>query len=262
MRPRKREAPVRASSTPDIDRPLSGEGALNAMTVLGDRIERWCQEESLSVVVEQDDEAGLACTVSLPGEPSLSVSVRASGQQPSRLLLACTFDLPVQPEMAADPEGPQRIAMLLERVAASRSGLVECHPSRPDGKPAEVVVIILHEDGLNKQSFLTALTRTEEGHPQSSPGSWKGCPRVQRFCLRCKPSLSRRALLPRVAKTGREADTPASAPAATVTPAPAPPPAPAAPAPAAAPSRFCPSCGRQAQPQQRFCTGCGATLEG
>jgi len=223
------------------------------MTVLGDKIKRWCQEESLSVVAEQDNEAGLACTVSLPGESPLSISVRASGPQPSRILLVCAFDLSVPAKMVADPEGPQQIATLLERVAANRSGLVECHPPAREGKTPAEVVVTLHEDGLSKHSFLTAL---EEVSKVTRVIAWEleGISMSAEVLSEVQSIVAQTgALASEVAQAGQEAPPPAEEP----TPAPAPPPAPAAPA-----GVFCPNCGRQAKPQQRFCTGCGAPLEG
>jgi len=233
------------------------------MTVLGDKIKRWCQEESLSVVAEQDDEAGLACTVSLPGESPLSISVRASGPQPSRILLVCAFDLSVPAKTVADPEGPQQIATLLERVAANRSGLVECHPPAREGKTPAEVVVTLHEDGLSKHSFLTAL---EEVSKVTRVIAWE----LEGISMSAEVLSDVRAIVEQagtfaseVAQVGGKADAPASAPAATVTPAPVSPPAPAPPPAAAPPAAvFCPNCGRQAKPQQRFCSGCGTSLEG
>jgi hypothetical protein len=155
--------------------------------------------------------------------------------------------------MVADPEGPQQIATLLERVAANRSGLVECHPPAREGKTPAEVVVTLHEDGLSKHSFLTAL---EEVSKVTRVIAWEleGISMSAEVLSEVQSIVAQTgALASEVAQAGQEAPPPAEEP----TPAPAPPPAPAAPA-----GVFCPNCGRQAKPQQRFCTGCGAPLEG
>ena len=154
--------------------------------------------------------------------------------------------------MAADPEGPQRIAALLERVAASRSALVECRPVAQGGKLAAEVAVTLHADGVSKQNLLTAL---EEVRKVVRVIGWE----IQGISVAADIVSGVRAL---AEETGAFASDLAQAAAAPVEAQPAPP-APAGPAPAsAAESRFCPSCGKQSKPQQRFCTGCGATLEG
>jgi len=249
------------------------------MTVLGDNIKRWCQEESLSLIVEQDDEAALACAVSLPADPPLSISVRASGPLPSRVVLGQVFELPAPAEMSADPEGPQRIAMLLERVAAGRSGLVECRQTAQEGKPAAEAVVTLHQDGISKQSFLSAL---EEVRKVVRVIAWEleGISAAEDVLSEVRAVVEqsgaftseftqaaeglRAAATPVEAPPPQEAAPPEPAPAPLAEPAPAPQPAvPPEPTPPPAPAGlFCPKCGKQAKPEQRFCIGCGAPLEG
>jgi hypothetical protein len=248
------------------------------MSVVGDKIKRWCQEESLPLVVEQDDETGLACSVSLSGEPPLSISVRGSGPQPSQVHLQHTLELSLPAQVSSDPEGPQRIAAVLERVAAARSGLVECRPTAEQGKAAAEVVVTLHEDGMTKQVFLTALeelrkvARVITWDLEGVSATTEILSDVQAFVEKTEALASE---MERAAGDVEEPAPPVEEPptqpdTAQVEEAPAPaepsppPQAPPAPTPpAAAPaSLFCPNCGRQAKPEHRFCIGCGTPLDG
>ena len=227
------------------------------MTLLGDSIRRWCEEESLSAVVEQDDESALACAVSPPGDPSLSIAVRASGPQPSRVLLAHTFDLPIPVEIAADPDAPQRIATLLDRVAASRSGLIDCRPLAPEGKAAAEVTLTLHADGISKQNFLSTL---EEVRKVVRVIGWE----LEGMSAAADIVSGVRALVEQTgALTSELAETAAAPVEAESAPQAGPPPLAPQPQPPAAPDAgvFCAECGRQARPGARFCNGCGAPLE-
>jgi hypothetical protein len=47
--------------------------------------------------------------------------------------------------------------MIAETLALSRSALVECRPAWGEGRASVEVVVTVFEDGLSKQSFLTAL---------------------------------------------------------------------------------------------------------
>jgi len=255
------------------------------MTPLGDDIRRWCQEESLSIVAEQDDEAGLAYGVTLAGEPAVSVSVRASGPQPSRVLLAHAFELSVPTQVNAEPDGPQRVVTLLERVSASRSALVECRPMVREGKPAAEVLITLHADGISKQSFFSAL---EEVRKVVRVVTWEleGISAATDILSDVRGLVEQTGVIAsgmagaaeglRTPATAEEvappeevspAVGPAPAPQPAAVPeAPASPPeaAPAQPGPASEPApaaRFCPSCGKETKPGQRFCIGCGTSLE-
>ena len=243
------------------------------MTPLGDSIKRWCQEESMALVVDQDDEAGLAYDVSLAGEPALSVSVRASGPQPSRVLLTHAFELTLPAELSAEPEGPQRLATVLERVSASRSGLVECRPVVEEGKPAAEVLVTLYADGISKQSFLNAL---EEVRKVVRVVTWEleGISAATEILSDVRAVVDQTDAIasgivkaaegPRAAAAAVEAPPPPeeASPAVELTPEPTVEPPPEAPPPPAPTPRFCPSCGREKKPGQRFCIGCGAPLEG
>ena len=240
---------------------------MSAMTALGDKIRRWCEEESLSAVVEQDDESALACAVSPPGDPSLSIAVRASGPQPSRVLLAHTFELPIPVEIAADPDAPQRIATLLDRVAASRSGLIDCRPLAPEGKAAEVT-LTLHADGISKQNFLCALdevckvVRVIEWELEGISAAADIVSNVRSLVEQTGTFASELAQAVAAPAEGLASPAqPEGAPPTSAAPQP-PPPAPAA-TPVAAPAAgvFCTECGRQARPGARFCNGCGSPLE-
>jgi hypothetical protein len=240
------------------------------MTVPGDAIKRWCQEESLPVVTEQEAEADLACTVTLPGDPPLAVSVRASVGQPGRVLLSHTAHTPLPEEVGGESEAQQRLAALLERVAASRSALVDCRPVQWKGELATEIVVTLHEDGATKQGFLVAL---EEIRKVRSVLAWEldtmalTVGLVSEVRSRVEGVVERtEALASDAAKAVQEFEASAAAlePASATAvpepppPTPAPPPAPAAPS---AGGVFCTECGRQARPGARFCNGCGASLE-
>jgi hypothetical protein len=238
------------------------------MTALGDKIKRWCQEESLPLVTEQDEEAGLVCAVSLPGDPQLSVSVRASAAAPGRVLVAHACQPSVPAEMAADPEGPQRFTVLLERVAGSRSGLVECRPVMAGEKLAAEVVVTLHEDGLSKQSFLTSL---EEVRKVGRVIAWElegisaGAEMLSDVQAIVEQTGALASELERAAggaeRAAARAEGQPSVQAAPSAAEPTPPPPPPAPVAPATGGVFCTECGRQARPGARFCNGCGASLE-
>jgi len=234
------------------------------MTVPGDAIKRWCQEESLPVVTEQEAEADLACTVTLPGDPPLAISVRASAAQPGRALLSHTAHTPLPEEVGGESEAQQRLAALLERVAASRSVLVDCRLVQWKGELATEIVVTLHEDGMSKQAFLTAL---EEIRKVRRVVEWELDAMAQTAGLMSEVRSGIGAIVERTealasdaAKAIQEFEAPATAaePAPT---APTPPPPPAAPPAAPDAGVFCTECGRQARPGARFCNGCGSPLE-
>lgn len=249
---------------------------IGKVTVLADSIKRWCEQESLAITVDRDDEVAFVGAISLPGEPALSVAVRASGGEPVRLLLSHSFELPIPAEMAADAEKESRIAALVERVAASRSTLLECRQTVQEERMAIELAVTVHEDGMSKQGFLTAL---EEVRKVGRVVEWE----LEALALTAGLMSEVRSDLGTIveradtlasdaAKAAEELQIPAApaevppppaegAPlAAEPGPAPSPPPtAEAAPTPAA---RFCPSCGRQAKKEHRFCIGCGSSLDG
>ena len=73
------------------------------MTVLGDSIKRWCQEESVSVAAQQDDETALDYAVTLSGDPPVSISLRASAERPGRVVLSHTAHMSLPEEAAREP---------------------------------------------------------------------------------------------------------------------------------------------------------------
>lgn len=235
------------------------------VTVLTDSIKRWCEQESLAITVERDDETGFAGDVSLPDAPALSVRVRASAGEPTRVSLSHAFELPIPAEIAADAEAAIRIADLVERVAASRSSLLECRHAVHAGKATIEVVVTLHEDGMTKQGFLTAL---EEISKVRRILEWELDAMAQAVGLISDVQSGLGAIVERsealasdAAAAVQEFDVPAAA-AEPAPPAEPPPPTPV-PSGVAAPAGgvFCAECGRQARPGARFCKGCGASLE-
>jgi hypothetical protein len=226
------------------------------VTVLTDSITRWCEQESLAIIVERDEATAFGGAISLPGEPELSVGVRASTGEPGRALLSHAFELPIPSEIAADAEAATRIADLVERVAASRSSLLECLQTIQAGKTTIEVVVTLHEDGMSKQSFLTAL---EEIRKVRRVVEWELDAMAQTVGLMSEVQSGLGAIVERtgaLASDAAKAVQEFEAPAAADTAAPQP-------QPAAAPdaSVFCTECGRQARPGARFCNGCGSPLE-
>ena len=229
------------------------------MALLADNIKRWCQEESLSLVSRQGDESLLSYVITLPGDPPLSVDVTASADTSRRILLSHTAPLPITQD-SSDPGAPQRVAALLERVAASRSALVDCRLIQREGEPTAQIVVTLHEEGATKQSFLVAL---EEIRNVRRVVAWE----METMALTLGLVSDIRSRAAKIAQQtealASEAAEAVAAAEATVAPTEAPPLAPSpSPAPAAPAGVFCTTCGRQARPGARFCTGCGATLEG
>ena len=236
------------------------------MTAIEDTVKRWCQEESLLFVSQQETGAVLAFAVALPGDPSLNVTVRALASRPGRLLISNIVQIPLPEELAADAEAPQRFTSLLEHVAASRSLLVDCALLPGQGELKAEIAVTLHEEGMSKQSFLAAL---EEVRKVERVISWE----VESLALTLGMMSEVHSRVADItARTGALATDTASAVAeaeaavADVAAAPTVEPSPASPvterAPEAPPTRlFCTNCGREVRPQQRFCTVCGSRLE-
>ncbi len=272
------------------------------MSDLGNKIKGWCQEQSLGLTEEQDDDAGLAYVVTLPGEPALSVTIRGSGAEPDPVIVTHSFEMAVPAEVQKDPEHREQLATLLERVATGRSGLIDCLFKDSGGKPTSEIAVTLHRDGLTKQSFLSALTEIgkvrrvvtwgldsmalatdtltditammEETEALASEiskvtegmeeaaAAEEAAPPPPEAVPAPEPTPVSEAPPPPPQAPLAE---PAQAPEAPPepTPAPTPPPPPPEPAPPPAPAGlFCPKCGKQAKPDQRFCIGCGTSLEG
>jgi hypothetical protein len=227
------------------------------VTVLADSIKRWCEQESLAATVGGDEETALAGIVSLPGEPALSIDLRASAKEPARVLLSHSFELPIPAEIAANEEAASAIGGLLERVAAGRSSLLECHQTVQAGKATIEVMVTLHEDGMSKQGFLTAL---EEIRKVRRVIEWELDAMAQAVGLMSDVQSGLGAIVERTGALASDAAKAAQEFEAAAAAEPAPQPQSAAALPAG--GVFCPNCGRQAKPQQRFCTGCGTSLQG
>lgn len=246
------------------------------MSDLGSKIKGWCQEQSLALAAEQDDDAGLVYVVTMPGEPALFLMIRGSGAEPDPVTVTHTFEMPVPQEVQSDPEGREQVATLLERTAASRSGLVDCLLKDIEGKPTSEIAITLHGDGLTKQSFLSALTEISKVRRVVTWGLDNMTLAMDTLTDMSAMVQETEALASEISKVaegmeeavaGEEA---APSPEAVSAEAPPPPPPPLEPTPApaaeAAPPpaperRFCSSCGRETKPGQRFCIGCGTSLE-
>ena len=230
------------------------------MADLGGTVKRWCQEESLSLMAEQDSEATLACAITLPGYTPLTISLRARAAQPGQVLLSHTAHMPLPEEVEGRPDAQERLVALLERVAASRSALIDCRLVQWKGELATEIVATLHEEGTTKQGFLVAL---EEIRKVTRVVAWELEAMALTLGLVSEVSARVGDIVERTEALASEAAEAVAAAEATVAPTEAPPLAPSpSPAPAAPAGVFCTTCGRQARPGARFCTGCGATLEG
>ena len=240
------------------------------MTAIEDTLKRWCQEESLSFAAQQEQDATLACAVTLPGAPPLSVAVRAPASHPGRILVGNTAQMPLPEELVRDPEASQRLTALLERVAASRSLLVDCALLPGQGELKAEIAVTLHEEGMSKQSFLAAL---EEVRKVERVISWEleslalALGMMSEVYSRVADITARTEAL---ATDAASAVAEAEAAAALTEPPP----------PAVEPSQpqvetavvaeqsdassdvFCPNCGQQMRPDARFCRSCGANLKG
>ena len=240
------------------------------MTAIEDTVKRWCQEESLSFIAQQESDATLACAVTLPGDPPLSVAVRAPASKPGRLLVSNIVQMPLPDELAADAEAPQRLTALLERVAASRSLLVECSLLPSPGELKTQIVVTLHEEGMSKQSFLAAL---EEVRKVERVIGWE----VESMAMALGMMSEVHS---RVADIAARTEALASDAASAVAEAEAAAALTEPPPPAVEPSQpqaetavvaeqsdassdvFCRNCGQQMRPDARFCRACGANLKG
>ena len=238
------------------------------MTAIEDTVKRWCQEEFLSFVSQQEADATLACAVTLPGDPPLSVAVRAPASQPGRLLVSDTVQMPLPDEVARGPDAGEQLAALLERVAASRSLLVECSLLPSPGELKTQIVVTLHEEGMSKQSFLAAL---EEVRKVERVIGWE----VESMAMAMGMMSDVHSRVADIAaRTEALASDAASAVAEAAAALTEPPP------PAVEPSQpqaetavvaeqsdassdvFCRNCGQQLRSDARFCKACGANLKG
>jgi hypothetical protein len=234
------------------------------MSDLGNKIKGWCQEQSLAITEEQDDDAGLVYVVTVPGEPALSVTIRGSGTEPDPVIVTHTFDISVPDEVQKDPEGQDQVATLLERTAASRSGLIDCRLRNGEGKPTSEIAVTLYRDGLTKQSFLSALMEISKVRRVVAWGLESMALATNTLTDITAMMKETEALATEMSKVteGMEETAPEEAAPPPPPPEAAPAPSPEAPPTPAPARRFCSSCGRETKPGQRFCIGCGTSLEG
>ena len=120
-----------------------------------EEIERWCRDASLGYTVDQPGEPGFRASVLLDDPPDLLViEVQGPDKAGEPLRLRHAFDLP-----AAD--GPQltreRTAELLEAAVLQRSALVDAKLQGDAVPPTVEMVAVIHEDGLSRHTFMTAL---------------------------------------------------------------------------------------------------------
>jgi len=172
-----------------------------------------------------------------------------------------TTHVPLPEEIDRDPKAQQRLAALMERVAASRSALVECRLVEWRGALTAEIATTLHEEGASKQGFLTAV---EEIRKVTRVMAWEleamalTMGMVSEMGARIGSIVERsEALAADAARAVKEFEAPAAVEDAPPPAPPSPPPVP----PAAPASVFCANCGQQAKPGARFCRQCGAALE-
>jgi hypothetical protein len=211
-----------------------------------DSFRRWCEAESIGLATEQDDDQALVCTISISGEPPLTLRLESPRRTPGPTLLSYTFEPAVPAEVAVGDQGRERVAALLERVAAGRSALVSCRLDDSADSGVVEVVVTLHEDGLTKQTFLTAVAEFEKVR---NIVSWE----LESMGLAASMMSE---VQTRVGGIVQEAEELASEAASAAAPAAA------QDGPPDAAGRFCNACGKQAKPEQRFCNGCGAPFGG
>jgi hypothetical protein len=246
------------------------------VTAIEDTVKRWCQEESLSCSDLQESDATLACVVTLPGDPPRSVEVREFASHPGRILVSSVVQMPLPDALAGDADAPERFAALLERVAASRSSLVDCVLlPNSDGLRMQISAS-LYEEGMSKQSFLAALEEVRKverviGWELESMAATMEMmsdvhSRVAGIVARTEALASDAAGAVAEAEDAAAAPTESAAPVSEPVAMDAPPvavePEPAwqeGPPPQA--ERFCTNCGAAIRGAAKFCRTCGARLE-
>ena len=237
------------------------------MTELRQRIERWCQEESLELAVATDDEGALDCDLASFGEPPLAITIRSAPGMSGRLLLAHTFEFAIPDELAATSEGAERFAGLAEAIELARSSLVECRPVWGQSSASAEVAVTVFAEGLAKQSFLTGLDEVRKvglliGRELEAASLSAGVLAevesiVAQSAALLSPTASEAAPVEETAPLVAEAAESAGEPpppqveAAAVTEQPEP-----------SLDSFCPNCGAPVRSDARFCKSCGANLEG
>ncbi len=170
------------------------------------------------------------------------------------------FGVPVPEEVREEEDWREKVARLVESVAISRSGLIQCRLREGEEEPTAEVVVTLHHDGITKQSFLTALEETEKVRRViewglESISSSIGILSDVRSVVEQTEALT--SEVSKGAEGVEEPVAPVSAPTAAPTAITPPPEA----VPLELAGRFCSKCGKEAKPGQRFCIGCGTSLE-
>ena len=230
------------------------------MPALGDRIRQWCEQESLAVSVERDDDAGLSCAVVLPGEPPVSPSVRADAPRLDRLLVSHSFELQLRDDVRQNADARRELATLVERTAFGRPGLIEARLTDSGNTLKVEITATVHEDGLSKQSFLTALHEMRKVRQAIDWGLESMLAGADAMSDMAKLLEDMGTAMVQMAPPAEPAPEPAPAPVATpaarAAQTDAAPAAEEEPAPAVA-GRFCMGCGRPLEPASRFCVGCG-----
>jgi hypothetical protein len=235
------------------------------MSVIGDKIRTWCQEESAALELRQDNSTGLEFSIAPSGGYEIRASVRASGPDPDRVVITHAFELPVPPAMQQSKGWHDQLPALLESVAVNRPGLISCRLIEGTGPSAAEVAVTVHADGLTKQSFLTAL---EEAGKVRRVIEWgiEGVTASDEVLSNVSSVVEQaEALASEVSDVGKGVPTPAqseSAPTVIARPEEMEAPVSAATGPETQSKRFCPNCGKEAKEPQRFCVGCGASLGG
>lgn len=231
------------------------------MSVIGDRIKKWCKEESTVFEMRREDSTGFEYSVAPPVTPEIRAAVRASGPDPDRVAITHAFDLPVPPDMQQAEGWHDQLSSLLESVAVNRPGLIRCWLVDGTDPPVAEVAVTIHGDGLTKQSFLTALDEVGKVRRVIEWGIEGVMSSVEILSNVSSVVEQAEALASEMSAPGQGAPSPEPSPdsAPTVIGRPEEIEAPVATAPAPA-KRFCPKCGREAKPAQRFCVGCGASL--
>jgi len=177
--------------------------------------------------------------------------------------------MPLPDELAADAEATQRLTALLERVAASRSLLVECSLLPSQGELKTQIVVTLHEEGMSKQSFLAAL---EEVRKVERVIGWEVESMAMALGMMSEVHSRVADIAARTEALGSDAASAvaeAEAAAALTEPPPAVEPSQPQAETAvvveqsdASSDVFCRNCGQHVRPDARFCRACGANLKG
>ncbi|MDA8219539.1 MAG: zinc ribbon domain-containing protein [Dehalococcoidales bacterium] len=186
---------------------------------------------------------------------------RAFAPRLDRFCLSDTFELPLPAEARNEPEARDAAAQMLERLAASRPGLLECHLSQAVGTLAAQIEVTLHEDGLGKQDLLVALEEIKKVRRLvvwgleslvEAAGTMSDIAAMMEQTQAFAGEVARLAEgLPAAAEAAPAGDGQAANTAVSTATLQAPGPR----------ASFCANCGRALSPEDRFCTYCGTRAE-